>query len=101
MKVMNLLFLPYSTTIYCLLPFDNLLLLFVFCIVFVAFAFCRLPLYVLLFAFRCLLLFVLLFVIFVSSSNFEAEAGSEWVVGTCVKSHCVAAGNNELISVYR
>ena len=40
-------------------------------------------------------------IIFVSSSNFEAEAGSEWVVGTCVKSPCVAAGNNELISVYR
>ena len=40
-------------------------------------------------------------IIFVSSSNFESEAGSEWVVGTCVKSPCVAAGNNELISVYR
>ena len=40
-------------------------------------------------------------IIFVSSNNFEAEAGSEWVVGTCVKSPCVAAGNNELVSVYR
>ena len=40
-------------------------------------------------------------IIFVSSSNFEAEAGSEWVIGTCVKSPCVAAGNNELVSVYR
>ena len=40
-------------------------------------------------------------VIFVSSDNFNAEAGSEWVVGTCIKSPCVAAGNNELVSVYR
>ena len=40
-------------------------------------------------------------IIFVSESNFESEAGSEWVIGTCVKSPCVAAGNNELISVYR
>mgnify|MGYP001161458979 FL=1 len=40
-------------------------------------------------------------IIFVSSSNFESEAGSEWIVGTCVKSPCVAAGNNELVSVYR
>ena len=38
---------------------------------------------------------------FVSESNFESEAGSEWVIGTCVKSPCVAAGNNELISAYR
>ena len=40
-------------------------------------------------------------IIFVSSNNFESETGSEWVVGTCVKSPCVAAGNNELVSVYR
>tara|TARA_B100000989_G_scaffold285664_1_gene253600 strand:- start:96 stop:605 length:510 start_codon:yes stop_codon:yes gene_type:complete len=40
-------------------------------------------------------------IIFVSSKNFESEAGSEWVVGTCIKSPCVAAGNNELVSVYR
>ena len=40
-------------------------------------------------------------IIFVSSNNFESESGSEWVVGTCVKSPCVAAGNNELVSVYR
>ena len=40
-------------------------------------------------------------IIFVSSDNFFAEAGSEWIVGTCIKSPCVAAGNNELISVYR
>ena len=40
-------------------------------------------------------------IIFVSSNNFESEAGSEWVVGTCVMSPCVAAGNNELVSVYR
>ena len=40
-------------------------------------------------------------IIFVSSNNFDSEAGSEWVVGTCVKSPCVAAGNNELVSVYR
>ena len=35
------------------------------------------------------------------TGNFESEAGSEWVVGTCIKSPCVAAGNNELVSVYR
>ena len=40
-------------------------------------------------------------IIFVSSNNFEAEAGSEWIIGTCVKSPCVAAGNNELVSAYR
>tara|TARA_B100000767_G_scaffold272081_1_gene299013 strand:+ start:147 stop:656 length:510 start_codon:yes stop_codon:yes gene_type:complete len=40
-------------------------------------------------------------IIFVSSNNFESEAGAEWVIGTCVKSPCVAAGNNELISAYR
>ena len=40
-------------------------------------------------------------VIFLSSKNFSAEAGSEWVIGTCIKSPCVAAGNNELTSVYR
>ena len=40
-------------------------------------------------------------IIFVSSSDFNSEAGSEWVIGTCVKSPCVAAGNNELVSVYR
>ena len=40
-------------------------------------------------------------IIFVSSNNFEAEAGSEWIIGTCVKSPCVAAGNNELVSSYR
>jgi|TARA_B110000902_G_C14048082_1_gene490557 hypothetical protein len=40
-------------------------------------------------------------VIFISSNNFTSEAGSEWVVGTCVKSPCVAAGNNELVSIYR
>ncbi len=40
-------------------------------------------------------------IIFVSSNNFESEAGSEWIVGTCIKSPCVAAGNNELVSVYR
>ena len=40
-------------------------------------------------------------IIFVSSNNFEAEAGSEWLIGTCVKSPCVAAGNNELVSAYR
>ena len=40
-------------------------------------------------------------IIFVSSGNFELEDGSEWIVGTCVKSPCVAAGNNELVSVYR
>ena len=40
-------------------------------------------------------------VIFLSSKNFSSEAGSEWVIGTCIKSPCVAAGNNELTSVYR
>ena len=40
-------------------------------------------------------------IIFVSLNNFESVAGSEWVIGTCVKSPCVAAGNNELISAYR
>ena len=40
-------------------------------------------------------------IIFVTSDNFNAEAGSEWIVGTCIKSPCVAAGNNELVSVYR
>jgi len=40
-------------------------------------------------------------IIFVSSNNFESEAGAEWVIGTCVKSPCVAAGNNELASAYR
>ena len=40
-------------------------------------------------------------IIFVSENNFELEAGSEWVIGTCIKSPCVAAGNNELVSAYR
>ena len=40
-------------------------------------------------------------IIFVSEGNFESEPGSEWVIGTCVKSPCVAAGNNELVSAYR
>ena len=40
-------------------------------------------------------------IIFVSENDFESEAGSEWVIGTCVKSPCVAAGNNELVSAYR
>ena len=40
-------------------------------------------------------------IIFVSESNFESEAGSEWIIGTCIKSPCVAAGNNELASAYR
>ena len=40
-------------------------------------------------------------VIFVMSSNFIPEPGSEWIVGTCFKSPCVAAGNNELTSIYR
>jgi len=40
-------------------------------------------------------------VIFLSLKNFSPEPGSEWVIGTCVKSPCVAAGNNELTSVYR
>ena len=40
-------------------------------------------------------------VIFISSSDFQFEPGSEWIIGTCVKSPCVAAGNNELTSIYR
>ena len=40
-------------------------------------------------------------VIFLMSQNFSAEPGSEWMVGTCFKSPCVAAGNNELTSIYR
>ena len=40
-------------------------------------------------------------IIFVTETNFEFEAGSEWIIGTCVKSPCVAAGNNELVSAYR
>ena len=40
-------------------------------------------------------------VIFLMSTNFYPEPGSEWVIGTCFKSPCVAAGNNELTSVYR
>ena len=40
-------------------------------------------------------------IIFVSEGTFESEAGSEWVIGTCIKSPCVAAGNNELVSAYR
>ena len=40
-------------------------------------------------------------IIFLSSKNFSSEPGSEWVLGTCIKSPCVAAGNNELTSVYR
>ena len=40
-------------------------------------------------------------IIFVSSNNFEPEAGAEWIIGTCIKSPCVAAGNNELVSAYR
>ena len=40
-------------------------------------------------------------VIFVMSSNFSPDPGSEWIVGTCFKSPCVAAGNNELTSIYR
>ena len=40
-------------------------------------------------------------IIFVSSNDFNSEPGSEWIIGTCVKSPCVAAGNNELVSVYR
>ncbi len=40
-------------------------------------------------------------IIFVSENNFETEPGSEWVIGTCIKSPCVAAGNNELVSAYR
>ena len=40
-------------------------------------------------------------IIFVSSNDFDSEAGAEWVIGTCIKSPCVAAGNNELVSAYR
>ena len=40
-------------------------------------------------------------IIFVSEKNFESDAGSEWIIGTCIKSPCVAAGNNELVSAYR
>lgn len=40
-------------------------------------------------------------IIFLSSRDFNSEPGSEWVIGTCVKSPCVAAGNNELTSIYR
>ena len=40
-------------------------------------------------------------IIFVSSEDFNSDAGAEWVIGTCIKSPCVAAGNNELISIYR
>ena len=40
-------------------------------------------------------------IIFVSQSNFESDVGSEWIIGTCIKSPCVAAGNNELVSAYR
>ena len=40
-------------------------------------------------------------VTFVTSANFMSEPGSEWMVGTCFKSPYVAAGNNELTSIYR
>ena len=40
-------------------------------------------------------------IIFISSNDFKSEPGSEWIIGTCVKSPCVAAGNNELTSIYR
>ena len=40
-------------------------------------------------------------IIFVPINNFDSEAGAEWVIGTCIKSPCVAAGNNELVSAYR
>ena len=40
-------------------------------------------------------------VIFLMSENFLPDPGSEWIVGTCFKSPCVAAGNNELTSIYR
>ena len=40
-------------------------------------------------------------IIFVSNNDFKSEPGSEWIIGTCVKSPCVAAGNNELTSLYR
>jgi len=39
--------------------------------------------------------------IFISLNDFKSEPGSEWIIGTCVKSPCVAAGNNELTSIYR
>ena len=39
--------------------------------------------------------------IFVTNKDFHSEPGSEWIIGTCVKSPCVAAGNNELTSLYR
>ena len=40
-------------------------------------------------------------IVFISAKNFESEPGSEWTIGTCVKSPCVAAGNNELTSIFR
>ena len=40
-------------------------------------------------------------VIFLMSENFLPDPGSEWIVGTCFKSPCVAAVNNELTSIYR
>ena len=40
-------------------------------------------------------------IIFISSSDFLFEPGSEWIIGTCIKSPCVAAGNNDLVSIYR
>ena len=40
-------------------------------------------------------------IVFVSLNNFDSEAGAEWVIGACIKSPCVAAGNNELVSAYR
>ena len=40
-------------------------------------------------------------VIFITSANFMPEPGSESMVETCFKSPCVAAGNNELTSIYR
>ena len=40
-------------------------------------------------------------IIFVSNNDFLSEAGSEWIIGSCIKSPCVAAGNNELVSIYR
>ena len=40
-------------------------------------------------------------IIFVSENNFDSDTGSEWIIGTCIKSPCVAAGNNELVSAYR
>ena len=40
-------------------------------------------------------------IIFISSNDFDSAPGSEWIIGTCVKSPCVAAGNNELTSIYR